>query len=249
MKDFLLNLNKGFIRLPGPGNKAMRKAGGHRGESSLKRSSESGVVLVMVLILSAVALAIMTALIYMVLIGTQTSGMNKRYRTALEAGIAGSDVITQIIGMKGDVSSFSSLGAVSTVPASCTGTSLYSTMTYTSLAAKIMTSTSVTGGWSGCDSSLAINPATNTTYDLRFQLGTSPVYNVYSKIVDAVEGNTNAGAINTGGNKLVTAGVVQNSGGEVVVKSIPYLYTIEVDVENATPNSTERAKLQVLYQY
>jgi hypothetical protein len=45
--------------------------------------SEKGIVLVVVLVLSAVALALMTAMIYMITIGTQISGLQKRYKTAL----------------------------------------------------------------------------------------------------------------------------------------------------------------------
>ena len=235
----------------GSRNAAMRKAEKPGNLLSSHRRSENGVVLLMVLILSAVALAIMTALIYMITIGTQTSGMHKRYRSALEAGIAGSDVLAQVIQLRGDISSLSTLGTTTRTPATCTGTSINTGINYTGIQTKIMTSatgTTGTANWSGCDSFLKIDSSpTSTSYDLKFTLGSSPQYNVYAKIVDTVEGNT-SGA-NSSGSNLNNKGVVATYGsGEISVMSIPYLYTIEIDAENTNPNSTERAKLQVLYQ-
>ena len=61
-------------------------------EMKNEKLNEKGIALVMVLILSAIALAIMAALVYMLISGTQISGMQKRYRTALEAGVGGADV-------------------------------------------------------------------------------------------------------------------------------------------------------------
>ena len=60
-------------------------------------SNEKGIALVMILILSAIALAIMAGLIYMITAGTQISGMQKRYKTALEAGKGGTDITYQLI--------------------------------------------------------------------------------------------------------------------------------------------------------
>jgi hypothetical protein len=67
-------------------------------------------------------------------------------------------------------------------------------------------------------------------------------YTVYGKIVDTVDGNSG------GDLGLIKGGVVNSNSGEVAVVSIPYLYTIELDVENAASRA-ERAKLSVLYQY
>ena len=231
-----------------------KTAGCDNGLSS-ERKSERGVVLLMVLILSAVGLAIMAALLYLVLTGTQTSGMQKRYRTALEAGVAGSDVMIQLMATKGDTSSFTSLSPYSAVSTTaCTGTSLYTGQTYSGFTAKLMTSSTGSGGWSpGCNTAIKTD---SSSYDLKFSIGTNPnpVYNVYAKVVDTVEGNTSGSTSNSGGNYLVTTGVVYGGGGgggagEVTVRAIPYQYTVEMDVENASSAVKERAKLQVLYQY
>ncbi len=188
--------------------------------------NERGLALVVVMIFSAVALAIMAGLIYMVTSGTQISGIQKRYKTALEASSGGAEVIYLMIGQRGDP-------GISLSNFSITASS-------TCLTDKLNKNTS---SWdSSCSSSLTINPSSSTTYDMTFQLGTSPVYTVYTKIVDTVEGNSG------GDEGLLKSGVVSTNTGEVTVKSIPYLYTIEIHTEN-TSNPAERAKLSVLYQY
>jgi hypothetical protein len=249
MKDKLWNRINSSSAASGLRNIEIKKADERRGAVSVYRKSERGVALLIVLILSAVALAIMTALIYMTTIGTQTSGMQKRYHSALEAGIAGKDVLTLVI-QNGDTSTIGNLSPNVETSSLCTGTDINTGMSYTGIRAKLMTSTTGTTGtgWSsGCDTYLKIDPLTPTSYDLRFTLGNNPQYTVYSKIVDVVKGNTSGS--NSSGTNLNSKGVVATYGsGEIAVTTIPSLYTVEIDVENASSNSKERAKLQVLYQ-
>jgi len=216
-------------------------------------STEKGIALVMVLVLAAISLSIMAALIYMLVGGTKTSGIQKRYKTALEAGIGGGEVAYQFVALRGqsaDQQAFinilnaivPSLNASVTTPGGCTRSGLAACSTYavyTGLAAKLNLPTSC---WSGCDSSLTITPGTNTTYDMQFDIGTTTTYRVYAKIVDTVEGNSG------GDEGLTKGGVVSSNTGEVTVQSRPYLYTIEIDAENPN-NVDERAKVSVLYQY
>ena len=212
-----------------------------------KIRNENGIALVMVMILSVIALAIIAGLIYMVTTGTQISGIQKRYETASEAGMGGVDITYQLAGLRGDTTRTTSfladIAALNPVcprlnDAGCRGVNMSGT-TYTGLAAKLNTPTT---SWVGCDSSMVINPATNTTYDMVSTLGTGITYTVYSKIVDAVEGNS------AGDEGLINNRVVDSNSGEIRVMSYPYLYTIEVDAENAA-NPSERAKFSVLYQY
>jgi hypothetical protein len=202
-------------------------------------STEKGIALVMVLLLSTIALVIMAGLIYMLTTGTQISGVQKRYETASEAGMGGIDITYQIAGLRGDASRTASfladiaaLTPAITTPAGCNGVNISGTA-YTGLAAKLNTPTT---SWAGCDNTMVINPDTASTYDMMFTLGVGPTYNVYSKIVDTVEGNSGE-----------DEGLISNSN-EIRVMSYPYLYTIEVDVEN-TANPSERAKFSILYQY
>lgn len=190
-------------------------------------STEKGLALVMVLVLSAILLAIMAGLIYMVISGTQISGIQKRYKTALEAGIGGADVTFQLLQARGNPFTVSEAALIN----------FSITASPTCLNDKLNKSTA---DWdSTCNSSLTIPP-----YDMIFQLGTAPfpTYTVYSKIVDTVEGNSG------GDEGLLKSGVVSSNTGEVPVKSVPYLYTIEVLSQN-TDNPQERAMLSILYQY
>jgi hypothetical protein len=192
-------------------------------------ASDSGIALAMVLILSAIALAVMAALIYMLTAGTQISGMQKRYRTAQEAGIGGADITYQLIAARGNPNI--SLTGFS-IPAENVGG-------VNCLVDKL---TKPKAEWNGvCSTTPGIDPGVQSSYDMIFQLGTDTTYSVYSKIVDTVEGNS-------GGDEGLVKGGVVTSSGEIKVISIPYLYTIEVDAENAA-NRAERAKYSILYQY
>lgn len=205
-----------------------------RGGAEAISKNEKGIALVMVLVLSTVALLIMAGLIYMLTTGTQLSGMQKRYKTALEAGIGGADIAHQIIGARIDnpvqlEGKFNFLSAFDV------------TTTQTCLTDKLLRSTA---DWNvACNSSLTIDPGDASTYDISFDLGAapSPTYRVYAKIADTVLGNS-------GGDEGLLKGGVVHSTGEINVASIPFLYTIEVDAQNQA-NPAERAKLSMLYQY
>lgn len=209
----------------------MKDAVPHHASSIVHRAScimnERGIALMMVLVLSVITLAIMAGMVYMITSGTQVSGIQKRYNTALEAGKGGTDVIYQLIGARGDpgipLENFE-------VPASNVGG-------YDCLTDKL---NSKTDDWNAvCDNTLTINTNNQSTYDVRFDLGN---YRVYSKISDTVEGNSGADE------GLLKTGVVLTNPGEIQVQNIPYYYTIEVDAQHTT-NPAERAKLSVLYQY
>ncbi len=217
-----------------------------------KIRNEKGIALVMILVMSAIALAIMAGLIYMITAGTQISGMQKRYETAREAAKGGADVTYQLIDAKGDPG-IPGIGLNIITPNTCIthptailpdGRPCTIIGSYTGIATKLNLPTFC---WSGCDSSMSINPPPlsspdNTTYDMRFDLEASPypTYRVYGKIVDTIEGNS---GVDEG---LGGKGVV--SSGEITVVSKPYLYTIELDAENRD-NPSERAKYSILYQY
>ena len=222
---------------------------------TIRGNAERGVALVVVLVLSAVSLALITALLYMITVGTQTSGMQKRYRTALEASIAGSDLMFQIIEQRGDNTAITSLlngwtsGGISSapnIPDACQGTSYVSGAgePVTKLAAKNMTSATT---WNtSCSKGFDVD---STSYDYKFQVGTTTRYTVYAKITDLREGNTGVGSgSGATSHHLVLNPVVGSGGGEIPSPSIPYLYEIEMSTEN-NANPQEKAKISILYQY
>jgi hypothetical protein len=200
-----------------------------------KLRNEKGIALIMVLILAAVILVIMAGLVYMITSTTQISGMTKKYKTALQAGVGGAEVTFQIIQLRGDPEAMirTALSYNRTISDAC-------------LAAKLNTTTS-TANWATCGANataMTIDRDDPTTYDFSFDLGTSPYpsYRGFAKIVDTVEGNSG------GDEGLLKHGVVSAGSGEITVMSVPYLYTIEVNTENRD-NPSERAKISVLYQY
>jgi hypothetical protein len=215
-------------------------------------SNEKGIALVILLVLSAITLGIISGLIYMVTSGTQMSGIQKRYKTALEASLSGIDMTEEVIALRGaetDINSFLAnfTNCTYTTPATCVpaATAECTTLdkydpTYTKLATKLNLPTDC---WSGCDSDLGINPGVATTYDYSCQLGAAPnpVYDVFVKIVDATYGNA---GIPTG---LDCPQVVGGCGG-VPVPPIFYMYTMEILSQSAV-NPGERAQTAAVYAY
>jgi hypothetical protein len=195
-------------------------------------SNNKGIALVMVLIISLISLVIMSGLIYMVTTGTQVSGVEKRYRTALEAGKSSIDIAYQVFSSRGSNPFTADEGAPISFSITSPGTCLTNKLN------------NATVDWdAACESSLTITPATTSTYDMTFQIvGTSLDYSVYAKIVDTVEGNS------SGDEGLVKTGVVISNSGEVPVMHIPYLYTVEIASENSN-DPTERTRLSALCQY
>jgi hypothetical protein len=181
---------------------------------------------VIVLVISAISLAIMSSLLYMLMAGTRISGMQKRFTTALEAGRAGVDVTEDFIGSRAS-SELTNIAFVNSMGA-CGDDKL---------------NLDTTAWDAACSSTLVVNSAVN---DFQFDMGTAPYqYRTYAKIVNTVEGNSGA---SSGAMGVVKTGVVGSNAGEVQVVSIPYLYTIEMLTEN-TSQDAERARLSLLYQY
>ncbi len=189
----------------------------------MKRSlaNERGIAMVVVLLLMMVALAMTGGMLYMLARAGYMSGMERRYKTALEAGIGGTDVTLQLIAGRGALTMQ-------------TGNNL---VINGSLAPKLDNATASWG--TGLDRTLRISPDNVASYDARFDLGE---YRVYAKIVDTVPGNSGADE------GLLKSGVVNAGTGELVVVSMPYLYSVELLSQHMT-NPNQRAKLSVLYEY
>jgi len=225
-------------------------------------NNEKGIALFMVLVLSVIMLSITAAVLYMVIEGTQSSGREKRYKTAVEASLGGADVSYKFISTRGNPDYLTPLLTDLTtrtpvVPpnTTCVPSNVAACLllddydaTYKGITTKLRLPTSIgTAGdscWLNCSSTLPIDPNVAATYDMSFKLGTAPdpVYDVFLKIVDTTQGNS---APSTG---LVKTGVVLTNSGEITVPKISYLYTIEVLSQSAA-NPNERARAEVLYAY
>jgi hypothetical protein len=210
----------------------------HRGVSI--RGSESGMALVMALIVAAIALAFSGALLVMVTSGAQMTGGQRRFQSSLEAGKAGTEVARDLVDARGTPNV---AGALTNflVPAQNVGG-------FDCLTEKLTKPSRLSDGtpnWNAsCQSSLTIDPVSDpASYDMTFNIGVNPAYTIYAKIVDTVTGNS--GGTNT---LLPNTGTTVSHSGEIITQSIPYLYTIEVLAQD-TGNTAEQSRISMLYEY
>jgi hypothetical protein len=208
-----------------------------------KSSDKKGVALVMVLTIISISTAMVAVVLYFIQKGTEISGLEKKYATAKEASLGAIEVFTkEIIPL--------AIVTANTTPGSSLTTALgnFSTITSATVTAvatnacfsdKLLKST--TSWATGCSSTS--DP--KTLPDIRFTLsGTSaPPFDVYTKIVDTISGNTN-----TSGITLEGGGAAESSGGMILTQHFPYMYRMEVQGERQQ-SPDERASFEVVYAY
>jgi len=185
-----------------------------------RRASERGIALILVLVLSAIGLIVMTTVLYVITMGTQISGSEKRYRTAHEAALGGIDVIRKIIQDQTN----------SLIP--------QVTIAYPngSFVAKLGAA-DITG--SGFKTAVSIDPLDDTTYDISVDLG-NPVYRVYAKMVQKQQGNTNKGYKNV----RIKTGVVPADPGMGEIHFTYYTMTI---LAQKASNPNERVRMDLVH--
>lgn len=187
--------------------------------------NEEGVALMMVLVISAVVLAVTTSMLYMLTTGTQISGLKKRHATAVEAAMGCESTALDFIGGRGTPSLNNSVSITVTASDTCKDD-------------KIMKSTE---DWdSSCDHSFIINSTDSASYDLEADLGN---YMCYAKIVDTVEGNSGNDTMDM----LISKGVVDDDWSSHMVQ-ISYIYSLEVESVNKS-RPTEKSRLSLVYVY
>jgi len=195
------------------GNVPSDRKQGHRS------GSERGVALILVLVLSAIGLIVMTTVLYVITMGTQISGSEKRYRTAHEAALGCIDVMRKIIQDQ----------AESTINGVTIG---YPNGTFL---AKLNASSLTT-----YNTLVSINTDSSPTYDITVDVGTNPAYRCYAKMVQKQQGNTNKGY-----KKVRTkTGVVPADPG-MGLKNYTY-YTFTILAQKAI-NPDERIKLDLVH--
>jgi len=222
---------------------------------------EKGIALVMVLLLSLIALAFVSAMLFMITQGTRLSGAYRVFKSAEDASFGGTEIVQDYMSGKGDL--YLPLLTVTDFRCVCDTNSDGNVTTNDNHEWKVSTNTDMgrscrcdklctghfdSGGasnWTVCaadDSSL--DPTINS--DLQFTLGGN--YDVFAKIVDTVEGNSDMGGLVTGGGSLGGGGVVASNTGLISPPQNPYLYRIEVQAQAAV-NVRERSRLSILYAY
>ncbi len=210
-------------------------------------SNEKGVALMLVLVMSVVVLAVMTSMIYLITVGTESSGKGKRYVTCLDAAIGSASVVKEYIDARGVIS-----GAIGNgmSPQLVSETDFAMSAGYNCWKegeeyqdAKIYNTTS---DWpDGCDTSSVIDTGDPDTYDVSFDVGN---YRTFSKICNTIEGTSS----NSGKARLALKanirGVAYRRGSDIQGIPSPYEYNIELDTVNLQ-NNEERCGLSILYRY
>lgn len=199
--------------------------------------NENGIALVMVLVLSAISLAIMSVLIFMITSGTKISGMEKRYLNALEAAYGASEDMFA----GGDFSILAELKDGGFNQAN------YNSFTYASSPACVqqkINSNASAANWTACGTftsttSKVMDPTDTTTYDFAFNVPiNNPTHRAFVKIIDSSMGVTV--------HKILRTGSVV-SPRDVGKKRVPvYLYSFEVLTVNLA-NSDDRVRLSFLF--
>jgi Flp pilus assembly pilin Flp len=220
--------------------------------------NEKGIALVMVLILSVIALAIVSTLLYLVMQGTKTSSSYKRYETALDAGHGGSEIASALISNRGNLV-ISGLSGIN-FPNQCVcgfDSNPYDEVyplpsPDTCLCRKLCMPAYESGGtyiW-GASGSGACNTAgasmdPTTDYDVQFDLpgSGSITYQVSGKIVD-----TTVGVTDLSGEQLSCGTGAAYQCGTFSGPPTPYLYRVELNSQDSS-HPTERARLSILYAY
>ena len=192
--------------------------------------NEHGIALVTALMLTLISLGIILSTFYILTQGIRQQGSLKRYRTALEAAHGGQQVFVKDIIpslMRNYSSVYTDFTALSPVVGSkeC-------------FQAKLNTSTSA---WPvSCSQTSRPKDQPDLTIVMP-STGTVP-FNVYSKIVDTIAGNSD-----TSGLQLEGAGVAE-SVSLIKPQHYPYVYRVEIQGERST-NATEQSNISVLYAY
>lgn len=220
--------------------------------------NEKGIALVMVLLLSLIGLAMVSALIFMVTQGTSLSGAMRFYRTADEAAVGVADFTGEYIFNRG---AMPVLNPVFASGCSCGDPAIYTDnidldtvgLVRSCRCDKLCNPTSQynAGGSVLCDDEDATTPGLQISVDPLLNPDGPPRtlgnYSVTYKIVDTVEGNTDPGILAASGT-LIVSGVIAASGSVYNPPHFPFLYRVEVMAQSADPlRVRERARVSMLY--
>lgn len=214
---------------------------------------ERGIALVTSLMLTLVTLSISMVMLYMVTQSIKTSASEKAYKTALDAGLGGVDIVTK------DAIPYL-LSATDSLFGGAPGQGYYKTQLSASmpgldpaslatiddacLNAKLTSRPSNWGAFCGpASTSLDAAVAPDITFVLKSAIsgnGTPAGFKVSAKII-----STTVGSTDLSGRNFNTSATTGAPGGDV---GSPYLYRLEVTGQREN-NPKERANLSVLYAY
>lgn len=199
--------------------------------------NQRGLALVLTLMFTLVALAIVASLFYLVLQQTRSSAAHKRYRNSLEAAHGGAQLITKELipqlfkggsDPRGTLSAqFTSIG-----------------LELSSNACLNQKLTSVTSGWTACGpQARSLDPRVDWDMTFKLQGTRGGGFDVFAKIVDTQPGNSDSSGVEL----LESGSGVTGSNAGVNAMHLPATYRIET--EGRTRNGQERVALTIFYSY
>jgi hypothetical protein len=200
--------------------------------------TKKGAALIIVIALVVVTSLIVATVYYFIRRGIEVSGLQKKYQTAREASLGGLDVFTkEILPMAiGGTNLSNVVASFNTI----TSAQVQQGSTNVCFSDKLLKTTANWAG--GCSNTL--DPKSSP--DVRFTLtGAAPArpFDVYTKIIDTVKGNSN-----TSGILLEGQGTAESQSGVITAQHFPYTYRMEIQSERQN-DATEKANFSVLYAY
>lgn len=201
--------------------------------------SESGAALITALMLTTLALVIAMALLSTIIAGTQVAASQKRYRSALTSAHGGLDLFTSEILPRLFQSGYGNSDFQRDFP----GIDL-KVMLDPCLQQKLVLSRAE---WSACSDAQA-NPDPSLAPDTTFRLAGEPPatgFNVSTKIIDTVPGNTDR----SGYYQLDAGGAVAAQDDVIRPQHVPAMYNMYVQGMRGEQGTREKARLAVLYAY
>ncbi|HEX2965892.1 MAG TPA: hypothetical protein VHO84_08905 [Syntrophorhabdaceae bacterium] len=212
-------------------------------------TDKSGVALVLVLMIVVISAGLLSVIMYFALSGSEISGLQRKYETSKEASLGAIDIFTKEIIPKtlqqptGGLSLVAAAlnqgsGIVNAISSDASQNSCFRS--------KLTSSKLSTGIWANCtadDSSADANLKPDITFKLMSASGSAKPFEVKTKIIDTIAGNSNLSGVLLSG-----AGVVESGMGTITTMHFPYFYTIQVEGKPLN-STTERANFEVLYAY
>lgn len=208
--------------------------------------NQDGIALLTAMMFTLLSLAMISVLLYYVLLGTKMSSAQKVYRNSLEASYGGTDFVTKIVVPR--LFDNYSTGKTSLLADFGTSVSLQIGGTNMSTDAILKTKLSAaTSDWGTGIARRSTDPKINPDFIFTLKgVTTANDFKVYSKIVDTVP---TVGLLDTSGIDYIDAGLgVAGNAANNQTPRTPSVYTIEVQGE-ASVNPKEKASLTVLYSY
>lgn len=204
-------------------------------------AGEQGIAMVAVLVMSAITLAVMGGLVYMVTTSTKVSGGAKRYSTALEAAQGCIPLAGLVIEAGGDPN-VANVNYIQNISPACL---------------TIKRREATTDWENSCDNTnVDIDTANAATYDFSFDIGdfdniNADYYRCYVKIINTVSGNSMAMATPGDGTPRIWGRATGTTGeaDEGLGVSMPYIYSIEIASRPLNNPDALKSQVALLYQF